>query len=551
MHNRHWVGRNRGKTSIAVTLERVKIEVNKNKTESGAKHSKRRFSKTSLSLTLVGIFRAPPTKFLRFSAVFKRKIVILLIFFSALNVPFSFGSTNLTGFGALYDHFQLTLSPGDCTEISGPLFYIENSATSSLFALPPLFSLYKDPGIAQTEWELGYPILTFDRFGKEYRFQFCQVIAWSGGEAMKTGGEKKRVTIFPLYFQQRGPDPKDNYTALLPIYGHLRNHFFRDEIFFVLLPGYLQSVKKGMVTDNFLFPFFHLRHGAGIKGWQFWPVIGEEHKQITTSTNVWGDIETIPGHEKFFTLWPFFFKNTLGIGSTNLQKQFVLIPFYTSQVSTSRVSKSYGFPIGYTHTVDHEKQYEEHDAPWPLIEFAHGPGKQASRVWPFYGKAKNETLENNFYLWPVYKFNAIHADPLDRERTRILLFLYSDLSERNTTNNTVFRWRDFWPLYTWRKDRNENTRLQVLALLEPLLPGNKNIERVYSPIYSLWRQEHNPKDQCSSKSLLWNLYRSEVRPDYIRQSACFGLFHRERTGTRTHWRLFFVPFNTGEKKDSE
>jgi hypothetical protein len=489
-------------------------------------------------------------EFRRFSAEFSGKRVLLLVSVLVLS-RVSGAASEFKGLGPIYDHFKLTLTEGERTEIAGPLYYRETSGNSSLFALPPLFSLYKDPSIPATEWELGYPILTFDKFGKEYRFQFCQVIAWSGGEAMKSGGEKKRVSLFPLYFQQRGPRPEDNYTALVPIYGHLRNRFFRDEAFFILLPAYLQSVKKGVVTDNYLFPIFHLRHGEGLKGWQFWPLVGKEHKEITTSTNIWGEVSPVGGHDKFFAIWPLYFNNTVGIGTTNVEKQFVLMPFYTSMISTARVSKSYGFPLGYTHTIDREKQYEERDAPWPLIVFAHGPGKEANRVWPLYGRAKNPTLESDFYLWPVYKYNAIRSEELERERTRILFVLYSDLSERNRTNNTVFRRRDFWPLYTWRKERNDSTRLQILAPLEPLLPSNKNVERVYSPVWSLWRQENNPKSGASSKSLLWNLYRSEKRPEYSRQSILFGLFHREKTAERTHWRLFFIPFNTGEKKDGE
>lgn len=368
---------------------------------------------------------------------------------------------------------------------------------------------------------------------------------------MKSGGEKKRVTIFPIYFSQRGPLPEDNYTAVIPFYGHLRNRLFRDEVKFVMLPAYLQSVKKGMVTDNYLFPFFHIRHGAGVSGWQFWPLYGTEQKEITSSTNIWGDVEAISGYEKRFVLWPFYFKNRMDIGGTNEQKQLVVFPFYTSQISSNRVSKGYGFPLGYTHTIDREKHYEEKDAPWPFVEFAKGSGKQGTRIWPFYSRMKTETLENDFYLWPIYKFNGIHADPLDRKRTRILLFLYSDTSERNTTNNTVFIRRDQWPLYSWRKERNGNTRLQVLALLEPLMPGNKSVERVYSPFYALWRQEKNVKEGTSSKSLLWNLYRNEKRADYRRDSALFGLFQREKEPGRTHWRLFYIPFNTGEKNKTE
>ncbi|MGN6385113.1 MAG: hypothetical protein ACTHMT_02630, partial [Verrucomicrobiota bacterium] len=289
----------------------------------------------------------------------------------------------------------------------------------------------------------------------------------------------------------------------------------------------------------------------GVTGWQFWPLYGKEHKELTYSTNVWGDVSKVGGYEKGFVLWPIYFNNTLDIGGTNEQKQLVVFPFYTSQVSTSRVSKSYGFPLGYTHTIDHEKHYEERDAPWPFVEFARGSGKQGNRIWPFYSRMKTETLENNFYLWPIYKYNAIRADPLDLERTRILLFLYSDTSERNTTNNTVFIRRDLWPLYTWRKERNGNTRLQALALLEPLLPGNKSVERVYSPVYALWRQENNVQKQSSSKSLLWNLYREDKTPEYRRDSAFFGLFQREKRSDQTRWRIFFIPFSTGENKNSE
>lgn len=446
------------------------------------------------------------------------------------------GGLNL---GPIYDRFPLTLREGERTEVLGPLFSWEKSGTASLFTISPLFSLYRDSSVEQTEAELGYPILSLDKFGKEYRFQILQVIAFAGGEKLQ-GGDTKRTTIFPIYFRQQGPNPDDNYVAVVPFYGRMKNRIFRDRIFFVMLPAYLQTEKRGMVTDNYLFPFFHRRHGAGVTGWQFWPVVGQEKKEITVSTNNWGDRVVSPGYEKFMALWPIFFKNTLGIGSTNELKQLVVLPFYTSQVSSNRVSKSYGFPLGYTHTIDYEKQYEEHDMPWPLVVFAHGPGKTTKRVWPLFSQAKTPTLQSDFYAWPIYKFDRITSEPLDRRRTRILLFLYSDLVEENTVAKTALRRRDFWPLYTWRRDHRNHERLQVLAILEPILPNNKSIERVYSPFYALYRQEKNGVNGDSSRSLLWNLYRSDKRGETRKTSALFGLFQREKTAEGTNWRIFFI-----------
>jgi hypothetical protein len=481
-----------------------------------------------------------------------RKNILKRAFLGLFLTDFSLQTTSASdaddwaNLGFLYDRVPLTLREGHRTEVLGPFFSLEESGTSSLFTFSPLFSLYRDSSIPQTEAELGYPILSLDKFGKEYRFQILQVIAFSGGEALE-GGDKTRTTIFPFYFRQKSKNPDDDYTAVVPFYGRMKNRLFRDRIFFVLLPLFLQTEKRGMMTDNYLFPLFHRRHGAGVTGWQFWPVYGQEKKEITVSTNNWGDQVVSPGYKKTMALWPIYFNNTLGIGSTNVQKQFVLLPFYTSQVASNRVSKSYGFPLGYTHTIDYEKKYEERDMPWPLIVFAHGEGKTTKRVWPLFSQAKTPTLQSDFYAWPIYKFDRITAEPLDRRRTRILLFLYSDLVEENTVQKTALRRKDFWPLYTWRKDHKNHERLQVLAILEPILPNNKSIERVYSPFYALYRQEKNGETGASSKSFLWNLYRCDKRGDSHKWSALFGLFQREKTPERTKWRLFYLPIRSSSK----
>lgn len=447
-------------------------------------------------------------------------------------------------FGPLFSQYQLTLTDGTKEEWLGPLLSWEENGPQSLFTLSPLFSIYRDPEIPQLEFELGYPILSLDRFGSEYRLHIFQVINWSGGVSQKDDSEKRRFTLFPFYFQQRSSDPTQNYTAVMPFYGHLENRLFRNEIDFVLFPLYLKSRKGEVITSNYLLPFFHWREGPGLTGWQFWPLIGREQKEPTTKTDMWGDTSVVGGHEKTMLLWPLFFNNTLGIGTTNLQQQLVVLPFYTSQVSTTRVSRSYGFPIGFTHTVDHAQRYEEWDAPYPLVVFARGPGKHANRIWPFFSTARNDTLESRFYLWPLYKYNRANVPPLDRERTRLLFFLYSDLKEQDTTNHTALHRIDFWPLFTWRKDHQDNTRFQALALLEPLLPNNKSIERVYSPSYALARRQKNAATGETSFSLLWNLYRSEKRQEVTRHSVFFGAFQREKRADRTRWRFFWIPFGT-------
>lgn len=169
------------------------------------------------------------------------------------------------GFGPLYDHFPLTLSVGERTEAFGPLYSSQTQESERTVAVSPLFSRRSDPETDFTELNLLYPVITYHRFGLEYRCQFFQIFSFSGGVTMDDVG-KRRVSLFPIYFSQRSPDPALNYTAVAPFYGHLENRFFRDEVSFVMFPLYMRSRKRDVITDNYLLPFFHKRSGDGLTG---------------------------------------------------------------------------------------------------------------------------------------------------------------------------------------------------------------------------------------------------------------------------------------------
>jgi hypothetical protein len=449
--------------------------------------------------------------------------------------------------GFIYDDFKLTLAPGRRTEILGPFYYDEHKETQETWAFPVLTLAHtEDPTTEYKETDFLYPILTYDRFGAEYRWQIFQFFSFAGG-ANQDETRDHRFTLFPIYFQQRSTDPEKNYTAFLPFYGTLKHRLFRDEIHFVMFPGYARTRKKDVVTYNMPYPFFHLRYGDGLKGWQAWPFVGKEHKIVTSLTNGFGETNIIGGHDKLFVAWPFFFNSRLETGTTNAAHQQGLIPFYYYYRSPMRNSTSYLWPLGYTHTIDDERKYHEWDAPWPLIEFARGEGKHTSRVWPFISHAHNQSLRDDWYAWPIYKLNEIHSPPLDRSRMRIMFFLYSDVKERNTEVQTMKRRVDFLPFYTWHRDFDGKERLQALAILEPFFPSNKSIERDYSPIWSLWRAERDPKTGANSQSLLWNLYRRDREPEAKKISLLFGLFQYESRAEGKRWRVCYIPFGKAKK----
>jgi hypothetical protein len=389
------------------------------------------------------------------------------------------------------------------------------------------------------EFDFVYPIFTLDRFGKDFRWQFLQIFSFAGGEH-QPDAEARRLTLFPLYFQQRSAITNENYTAVFPFYGHLQNRLFRDKIFFVMFPFYGQTWKRDMVTDNYLYPLFSFRHGNHLYGWQFWPIAGRERKEVTTRTNGFGDVSIVEGYDDRFVVWPFFLRRDEGIGTDDQKTTRASLPFFSYERSPGRDSTTLLWPL-FSKIDDRDNGYKEWQVPWPILEFARGKSKYANRIWPIYGYGYNTNIEGRFVCWPFYTFRRIHSDPFERERTRILFFLYSDAIEKNTETGKFRRRIDFMPFCNDRQEMDGSSRLQVFSLIEPFMPYSKSIQRDYSPLWTVWTSERNPNTGASSQSFLWNLFRHDARPGSTRFSFLLGLVQYQSGPEGKRLRLLYLP----------
>jgi hypothetical protein len=441
--------------------------------------------------------------------------------------------------GFLFDRFKLTLEDGFRTEAAGPFYYSQQGETEKTWAMPPFFSSNSDPAADRDEEDFLYPIMTHIRYGEERRWQFFELFSASSGQNPENGFVKE-FTIFPIYFQQRAADTNLNYTALVPFYGHIKNRLFRNEIYFIMFPAYVETRKRDIVTDNYFYTFVDVHHGDGLEGWQFWPFVGREHKEVTTLTNDFGDVSLVPGHDRVFYLWPFYLSQDNGIGGENPEKLRASLPFFAFTRSPLRDSTSIFWPF-FTSIDDRERKYHEWQGPWPFVVFTSGEGKHTARVWPLFSESHNATRETDSCLWPLYVYTHFHQDPLDQQRTRIAYYLFDRLSQKNTETGKERVRVNMWPFFTWHREFNGSERLQVLALLEPGAPDNPGIERNWSPLWSVWRTEYNPGKGASSQSLLWNLYRLQTAPDYERFSVFFGLFQYQWKPEGKSLRLLYIP----------
>jgi hypothetical protein len=441
--------------------------------------------------------------------------------------------------GFLVDEFDLTLEPGQRTEAAGPFYYSEKKLDDSTLAIPPLISFYNNATLHSGEIDFLYPLFSYEHYTDEWRFQLFELLAFAGG-AQPDQFQTKRFTLFPIYFQQRSQNTNLEYTACFPFYGRVKNRLFRDDIFCVLFPIFSETRKRDVVTDNYLYPIGHIRHGDKLHGWQVWPFVGNEHKDVTTQTNGFGDITTIGGHENSFVLWPFWISQDDGLGTANPEKFRASIPLFSLTRSPNRDATSVFWPL-FTVVDEREKKYHEWEGPWPFVIFARGEGKTTDRVWPIFSQSHNQTQESDSYAWPLYYYKRTHSEPLDWQASRVFFYLYVGVTERNTETGAERLRRDAWPFFAWRKEFNGSTRLQILAPIESILANSRGIERNWSPIWSLWRAEENPRAARSSRSLLWNLYRRDTEPDHEKVSCLFGLYQREMDGKKNRTRLFYIP----------
>jgi hypothetical protein len=439
--------------------------------------------------------------------------------------------------GFLFDHFQLTLEEGWRTEAAGPFYYQQQADSESTWALPPLFSCDRNPLVEAHEDDFLYPLLSHLRYGHEHRWQLFQLLSTASGRE-PSDADVKRFTLYPIYFQQRATDTNLNYTAFVPFYGRLKNRLYHDEIYFVGFPIFSETRKRDVVTDNYVFPFVSVSHGDGLAGWQVWPFVGHEHKDVTTETNGFGDTAVVGGHDQSFIFWPIYLNQTNGIGTDNPERFYAAIPFFAVTRSPQRDSTAVLWPV-FAVIDDRAKQYHEWQGPWPFVIFTHGAGKQTSRVFPLYSESHNSIKEDDSYLWPIYIYKRTQAAPLDQQRHRVLFYLYSRLAEKNTETGAERIRLDMWPFFTWHRDFKGNERLQVLAPLEPAVPDNRGIERNWSPLWSLWRAEDNRQTGATSRSLLWNLYRHDTAPGDKKVSLLFGLFQYQFNQESERTRLFY------------
>lgn len=414
----------------------------------------------------------------------------------------------------LADYRSSASSEYKSLHLLGPLIKVESKGDEIEYAVRPFFYRAADNDSSQTEFL--YPLAVERTQPDTDYFDLLHLLNVDFGA--REGGSSNQFYLFPFLFY--GEDPEQGrYAALFPLGGTLYDWFGRDRINFVLFPLYGHTETGSTRNDHFLWPFFSRTSGEKESGFSIWPIYGQSRK-----TGV---------YRKTFFLWPIHFDQETGLDTGNPVSRFAILPFWFEHESRDYSQRAVLWPF-FSWTQDRGKEYEQWDAPWPLVRVTKGTSRHGLRLLPLYSDETIEARRKRWFLWPLYQIEDINTELIDRQRHRVLFFLYSDLFERKLETAEEKRRIDFWPLFGYHRE-NGVSRLNVLSLVEPLFPENQAIERSWSPLWRLYQQRWDEQGN-HVVSVLWNLYWHERQGSQLAWEL-FPLFDYRRTRVDTRLRL--------------
>jgi hypothetical protein len=464
------------------------------------------------------------------------------------------------------------------TNALGPFITSRQNEEATEFGFRPFFYSINNREKNSSEFDILYPIATYDRRDDNWRFQLLVYLFYLESEKTKNGFNEKEFNLFPFIFSKWAENKENSYFAFFPFFGNMKNKFYKDEIRFVLFPLFLQTREGEEINSSFLWPFFAYYKGGGQSGFRFWPLFGYRKKEEKL--------------DEKFALWPFIISRKRVFYGEE-RNTFSIFPFYTSFESPDFTNKTYFWPF-FNYVEDKKKGFTQLSAPWPFIGFTRGTregnrffpfyanyiGERGSgRVVPFYSENKKESRaegyqdSDGFILWPLYRYSSVTLEDYRRDSKSVLLILYKDIKDEPIIEGgTGGRRIDLWPLFSYRRDKDGNRSLQIISLLEPLVFGVDGLERNYSRLWRFfeWRKY---SDGRTVTSFLWNTFRTEYSKEstnvilqpiipifsYTRavegsKTHFFGgLFGYQNMGPKRKLKFLFLPItiSSGEKEENK
>lgn len=308
------------------------------------------------------------------------------------------------------------------------------------------------------------------------------------------GGDTSAFTLFPFVYYRHDAE-HGTRGGVLPFYLDLEDFLGYERVQAVLFPAYLRLVEPRVERRFYLFPFVSTVGGADGSGVRVWPFFGTK---------------TIAGRERSgYVLWPFYVHSERLDDRYGWESRRVYFPVLSSLDGEHRRSRGWGM-LGHTHTVDELAGYEATGAPWPVVFRERALGDETWRTWrlaPFYGYSDRDGIRSRFIAWPFFRSTEQDADDFHFRRRDAILILWR---RQWQWNEATGQRSSLWTLFPLVRSTEENGRPagQVPALFDSIIPTNRGVLAMWSPLWGLFRWDSSPAGDLDW-NLLWGLVARE------------------------------------------
>ncbi len=410
----------------------------------------------------------------------------------------------------------------------------------------PLWVNWNHEGDTVNRYEAVWPLWTMKRRGNQRTWRF--ILNFGTNWDIYDPNSRWRLWIMPFFFQGRDIHGED-YMALFPLWGTIREFFFWDSIQFRFWPIYTQSKMNENTATTWFWPILSRTKGPHIDRFRVFPLYGySEHHRVGRKT---------------FIMWPFWtsvrYTAPAGFGGG-----WILFPI-TGHVKLANQETFWFLPPIFRITKGEEQT--RFFGPWPIVQQGKGQVDKFY-LFPLFGSKTIGSVEKNFFLWPLFTGDHIEGSLSTKRRSFILGFLYQYFRETphnfETHPELDSTWTKVWPFFTHLT--KEQGRIQKTVIPEFNVMRDGPIERNYAPFWQLYVREQVGEDVDTR--ILWGLWRSASRGEEYKYRSLFplvswsreedgghwsigkGLISRRVEDGKKSWRLLYL-FRFGHKEESD
>ena len=428
----------------------------------------------------------------------------------------------------------------------------ETASGGSAVAVRPLYS--RETRVngeeKRSETDVLWPIGAFHRVNDTLRWRFFPAF----GEDYDVNDPDSRWNfwLLPLYFQGRTHDGED-YAALFPIYGEIRDFLTFDRINFELFPLHTTFTRAKVEGESWLWPIYRRRKGEHFDQLSIFPIYGvathtgsEEWTRHFICWPLWTDIEMRGpiAHGDGFVFFPFYGQ----IDMDRQQTRMILPPFFSRTTGIDGYSRLF--------------------APWPFIQIEDSPKRTKRTFWPLCGWSETSDHQTSrwFALWPIFGGEKVDYGSREVRRTYANPIFYKEKrvvadQEKNGAPLSEPAVTRIWPLYSKRSGKDGSSFTRVPELYP--LGRHAAVERNWAPLWSLYTATSDPAAGTRSELLwgilawgrnstggshgsLWPVFDFDRKPGFTAWSLLKGLAGRDADGgLRFLWFIHSSPPSPG------